>query len=97
MYSKDILGVTISVAYLATCMGLCWKRIAASQFALFMALANLGNTVGEALTGPIDALLDYAQIFFAIALVKAIALVFFYRVDLNTHKEHLDKLEAKSA
>lgn len=62
-----------------------------------MALANFGNTVGEALTGPIDAVLDYAQIFFVIALVKVIALGFFYLVDLNTHKKHLGKIETKLA
>ncbi|MDP6037643.1 MAG: MFS transporter [Candidatus Latescibacteria bacterium] len=97
VFTKDILGVTITIAYLATCMDLCWQRVAASQFSLFMALANLGNTVGEALTGPIDAVLDYAQIFFAIAFVKVIALIFFYLVNLNTHKEHLGELESKLA
>jgi PAT family beta-lactamase induction signal transducer AmpG len=97
VFAKDILGVTIVIAYLATCMDLCSQRVAASQFAIFMALANLGNTTGEALTGPIDALLDYTQIFFAIAAIKIIALAFFYLVDLKAHKEQLLELEQKLA
>jgi MFS transporter, PAT family, beta-lactamase induction signal transducer AmpG len=95
VFIKDLISVTITIAYLSTCMDLCWQRVAASQFAVFMALSNLGNTVGEALTGLLDAVLDYPQIFFAIALVKVVALAFLYRADLDAHKGHLAKLEEK--
>ena len=97
IFTKGILGVTITVAYLAACMDLCWQRVAASQFSLFMALANLGNSTGEALTGPIDAVLDYAEIFIAIAFIKLIAMTCFYFVNLNTHKKHLNQLENQAA
>ena len=97
IFANGILGVTITVAYLAACMDLCWQRVAASQFSLFMALANLGNSTGEALTGPIDAVLDYAEIFIAIAFLKIVAMACFYFVNLNTHKEHLSELEEKAA
>lgn len=48
-------------------MGLCWKRVAATQFALYGAVFNLGNAVGAGVTGPLDALLAYSPLFLVVA------------------------------
>lgn len=78
-----------------------WRDILRSLFkAVWLPMSRLTvlgffcYAIGE---GIIDAVLDYGQIFFAIAFIKIIALIFFYMVNLNIHKEHLVELEAKQA
>jgi PAT family beta-lactamase induction signal transducer AmpG len=48
---------TISV--FATAMQLCWKRVSATQFTLYMAVSNLGLAVGAWLFGLLASHLDY--------------------------------------
>ena len=88
-----ILRVIITIAFFATAMVLCWKRVAATQFGLYMALANLGDATGSALTGPLDAFLDYHHIFFAMSLTGVIMLILLAFIDLDKHQTRIDSLE----
>ena len=74
-----------TIAFFATCMALCWKPVAAVQFALFMALANVGLVSGAAVTGALVAALTPAQMFFAMAAVPVAAAVLLLRVDVAAH------------
>ncbi|MFZ0255730.1 MAG: MFS transporter [Gammaproteobacteria bacterium] len=88
-----MLYVIITIAFLATAMVLCWKRVAATQFALYMAVFNLGNAVGAGVTGPLDALLEYSHLFFVVAACGALMLVLLWWVDLAEHPRRLSALE----
>jgi PAT family beta-lactamase induction signal transducer AmpG len=89
-----MLYVIITIAFLAAAMGLCWQRVAATQFALYMAVSNLGDAVGAAVTGPLDALLEYRHLFFVAAACGALMLMLLWRVDLAEHRRRLDALES---
>lgn len=80
------------VAILAMFMNMCWKRVAATQFALFMAFANLGASAGAALAGPLDTVFEYAHIFFLMAFVIGLVLLLLRSVDLKAHQEYLNSL-----
>ena len=57
------------------CMNLCWRHVAATQFALYMALANLGYSAGSALAGLLDTVFEYSPIFFIMAAGSGTVLV----------------------
>lgn len=52
IFSSQVLIVFLMVAFLATSMAMCWRRVAATQFTLFMAIGNMGRGAGSALIGP---------------------------------------------
>lgn len=54
---------TMVVALFAICMDQTWPRVGASQFAAYMALANVGTTIGYALAGQALEHLEYEQMY----------------------------------
>ena len=84
----------IMVAYLATAMNLCWKRVAATQFTLYMALGNMGRAVGSSLLGPVREQFDWPGTFVVFAVFMALALVTVQAFQLLAHQRSLDRLEA---
>ncbi len=84
----------LTIAYLATSMALCGKAIAATQFALYMAVSNLGRSAGSALLGPLDGRLGYQALFGAVAVCGVLALAFVRFIDLDRHRADLAALDA---
>lgn len=61
-YATNTVGMIFIVANVPLFMGICWKKVAATQFSLYMAMANLGTSFGGMITGPVNRLLDYQGI-----------------------------------
>lgn len=82
-----------TIAFFATCMALCWRPVAAVQFALFMAVANVGYIGGSAVMGPLVAALSPAEVFFALAAVPVLAATLLLRLDVTAHVARLAALD----
>ena len=82
-----------TIAFFATCMALCWKRVAAVQFGLFMAIANLGLMAGSALMGPLVEATTDAQALFVVAVVPSVVALLTLRVDVATHVDCVEALD----
>ena len=72
------LYVMILVGWAATAMRICSPAVAATQFALYMAVANLGTSLAAALLGPIEALGGFSAVFLATAVGLAISGALFF-------------------
>lgn len=83
------------VAFLATAMNLCWRRISATQFTLYMAIGNLGRAVGSSLLGPLRDRLDWPGMFLVFAGLMLAALAIVQALRMKRHQEALDRLEAR--
>ena len=70
-------------------MSLCSPKVAATQFAVYMALSNLALSTGSALLGPLDALFEFRQIFYLVAVVDVAMLALLSLFDLERHKRRL--------
>lgn len=53
MIAFQILYVFSNIGVFAIGMQCCWKKISATQFTLYMTIANLGRVVGAKLIGPV--------------------------------------------
>jgi PAT family beta-lactamase induction signal transducer AmpG len=71
-----VLDVLIKVALLPIAMRLCDLTVGATQFAIYMAVANLGITVASALLPGLHALGGYRAMFGFVALAYALAVPF---------------------
>ncbi len=89
------LYVFISIASFAIGMQLCWPRISATQFTLYMAMANVGRSVGAALLGPLKSRLPWEHIFYFIALLSVGSLFFVMILGMKKHLVSVEELEAK--
>jgi PAT family beta-lactamase induction signal transducer AmpG len=84
-----------TIAFFALCMALCWRPVAAAQFALYMAISNFGIAGGAALFGPLETALTYEQLFLVFALIPLVALTILHFVDLETHVARVEALTAE--
>lgn len=87
------LYVFISIASFAIGMQLCWPRISATQFTLYMAMANVGRSVGAALLGPLKSSLPWEDIFLFAAMLALGSLVFVMVLRIQKHLVSVDELE----
>jgi PAT family beta-lactamase induction signal transducer AmpG len=88
------LYVFLTVAIFATGMELCWSRVAATQFTLYMAVANMGRATGAGLLGPLQSALPWEYV---ILTVAGFALAMLILVQLIRMKPHLDRLDVLEA
>ena len=92
----SVFNFTGTVAILAMFMNMCWRHVAATQFALYMALANLGYSAGAALAGLLDTVFEYSPLFLLMAAGSGLVLILLQCVNMKAHQEHLHTLESES-
>ena len=88
------LYVFLTVAAFATGMELCWKRVAATQFTLYMAIANLGRATGAGLLGPLRNRLEWEYVILSFAGFATVMLVMIQLLHLEKHLKDIDRLES---
>ena len=85
----------VFVSFLAIHMKLCGTRVAATQFAIYMALANLARSLGAVAIGVLQPSLAYSQMFFVIGAGFFLALMLLWKVDLPSHQRRIGSLQAQ--
>lgn len=94
IYSYYILETFLVIAVFATAMQLCWKRISATQFTLYMAISNLGNSVGSALLGPLREYLSWEMVILSFIVFALIMLIIVRFIHFDNHLTKINKLES---
>jgi PAT family beta-lactamase induction signal transducer AmpG len=92
-YGNQFLETFMIVAILATAMNLCWTRVAATQFTLYMVCNNIGFVLGATVLGPMRAQLSWSGMFLFLASLFVLALVLLQFMRLRVHLGSLDRLE----
>ena len=90
-----ILGQVVFVAVIALFMTLCWTKVAATQFAIYMSLANLSRTVGSALFALVAVHMGYSLEFLAMAVLLAASAAVLLLFDGRKHTERLKAVAAR--
>jgi PAT family beta-lactamase induction signal transducer AmpG len=88
------LWVFLSVAVFATGMELCWKRVAATQFTLYMAISNLGKSVGSGLLGPLRKVMPWEYVILSFAGFALVMLILIQLLHLKKHLHRIELLES---
>ena len=85
MLVQNLLYTFTCIAVFAVAMQCCWKKVSASQFTLYMTVANMGQIAFAALIGPVTAAFPWQLSIFAFAIF--IALAWFALQFLNIEKQ----------
>jgi MFS transporter, PAT family, beta-lactamase induction signal transducer AmpG len=89
-----IFDTFITIAIFATAMQLCWKRISATQFTLYMAISNLGLASGAKLLGILHAKLPWEYVIFSFSGFAIFMLLLIRYFHFDNHLEKVNQLEA---
>jgi PAT family beta-lactamase induction signal transducer AmpG len=81
------------IAVFATAMQLCWKRISATQFTLYMAISNLGHSLGAYLLGPLRDYLNWEFVILSFAIFALIMLIIVRFIHFDNHLSRVNRLE----
>jgi len=82
-----------TIAIFAAAMQLCWKRVAATQFTLYMAISNLGLALGAAIMGQLKELFNWEYVILAYILFAAIMLILIRFINFEKHQKRVEELE----
>ncbi len=82
-----------TIAIFASAMQLCWKRVAATQFTLYMAISNLGLAAGAALIGPLKDILSWEYVILTYIVFAITMLILIRFINFEKHGKRVDELE----
>ena len=93
LFLQAFVYQAVFVSFIATSMSLCWVKVAATQFAIYMAVANLGRSSVAGTMGFLDSRLSYEQMFMFVGLSFCIAVALLWRTNMRAHREKIRLLE----
>ena len=85
----------VTIAIISLFMQISFQRVAATQFAVYMALSNLSWAMGSALIAPMDGILSYSQMFYVMATLNVLFLLLWPLFNLVRHRNDVQGLESK--
>jgi len=88
-----VLLTFTTIAIFASAMQLCWKRVSATQFTLYMAISNLGLAAGAALLGPLKDLFNWEYVILCYIVFAGVMLVLIRFINFEKHQKRVDQLE----
>ena len=97
MIIYNMLYTFACIGIFAIAMQCCWKKVSASQFTLYMTIANLGRIALAALIGPIKANFNWQIALFAFAIMIILALVLLQFLNINKQAQRVVDLENNDA
>ena len=89
-----ILSQVFFVAMIAIFMGICWAKVAATQFAIYMSLANLGRSLGAGLFAFIAADLSAIESIYLMSGLLTVAALLLTAFNPARHAARIDALES---
>ena len=81
------------ISFITSCMKLCWQKVSATQFAIYMAGANIGLSMGAGTYAALESALSSSQMFIALGLVFFVGVVLVWRTDFGTHDGRVNMLD----
>lgn len=95
------LGVFFShvifVGIIALCMNVCWWKVAATQFSVYMAFSNLGRSIGAGLYASIAEQVSYAQVMQLAAIGFVLAAVVILLFSQERQQQAIADLDTEPA
>ena len=97
IFMVGLSGQLLTIASIALFMNLCSPKIAATQFAVYMALSNLALSTGSGLLGPLDAMFEFYELFLLVAAIDLVMLALIPLFNLERHRNRADEVLRGSA
>ncbi len=91
--AQELFTGTLSASLFALLMGVAWPVVAASQFTAYMALLNLGRSLGGKLAGPLTDALGTAGTFIGLGSFQIAVIFLLLPIDPHQNRRELGEGE----
>jgi len=91
---EALFGQAIFISFIALHMNICWVRVSATQFAIYMAWSNLARSIGAWIYGQVEPALTSGQVFLVMAASCATGVGFLMILRLRDHQQRIERLDA---
>jgi PAT family beta-lactamase induction signal transducer AmpG len=78
-------------------MKLCWQKVSATQFAIYMAGANIGLSLGAGAFAALEGVLAFNQMFIALGLIFFAGVLAVRFTNFDAHNKNIAKLSDAAA
>ena len=79
----------IFISFIALHMSICWNKVSATQFAIYMAWANLGRSLGAKIYGSIEPALDQGEALLIMGGLAFLGAAILMLIRLKEHDERI--------
>ncbi len=90
---ESFFGQAIFISFIALHMTICWNKVSATQFAIYMAWSNLARSIGASIYGEIQPNLAFGQEFIIMGFIVLSGAFVLSFVRLDRHEEYLQELD----
>lgn len=97
LFLSQLAAQMAFVAAIAGFMTICWTKVAATQFSIYMSLANLARSVGAGLYALIAIHLTNLEALYIVAGLNLLAVLLLLSLNLEEHKKHINRLNAPTS
>ncbi len=91
IFSYYMLRTLLLIALFTACMLICWKPVAATQFAIYMSISNVGLSLGASIYAPLNTWFSFPQIFYVFSFVFVLMLIFLRKIEFEEKTSHILK------
>jgi PAT family beta-lactamase induction signal transducer AmpG len=93
LFLGGMAGHVWFIGVIAIAMNICWERIAATQFAIYMSLANLSRSIGGLVFAIVADHLDWVDDLLIAGVLMLLAAAVVSRIDVTAHRERISVLD----
>ncbi len=93
LFVDALVGQIVFIAFIALHMNICWARISATQFAIYMAWANLSRSIGAWVYGELQPWFAVGDEFVIMGASMLVAALLLRCVDFRAHASRLHDLD----
>lgn len=90
----QFVGQIVFICFIALHMKVCWEKVAATQFAIYMAWSNLARSIGAGIYGEVQPMLVMGQEFLIMGISAFFAAGILAMVNFKVHQQRLVDLRA---
>lgn len=91
--SEAMINQAIFISFIALHMSICWNKVSATQFAIYMAWANLGRSIGAQIYGSIEGSLAEGEAFLIMGALGFLGAGILLLLRLKKHDERLQEID----
>ena len=90
---SQVFGQLIFIAIIALYMNMCWTKVSATQFAIYMSLSNLSRSAGAAMLALVGGALTFEASFLIMGTLLAASAAVLWFFDLTSHQARIEALD----
>lgn len=91
--TEALMSQAIFISFISVHMSICWNKVSATQFAIYMAWANLARSIGADLYGRVEADLAQGQEFLVMSAVALLGAGLLAMISIKSHQDRLKSLD----